>query len=211
MINLSELKLKYGRIFKATSIKSKVDIYFRLLTKVEYDRYISITANNTSINIEAEEYIFKCAVVYPLIANIEATLLFGEYHAIAEAICFNSGFHVIDKFAIELKRCRINSVTLIDQMLITIAKAFPIYKISDLENMNYQEIARLLSLAENLLEYYLQIPGAEVPGMTEDSPSEIAPKPIIGERPDTVNPGVIQQQREHALEALQASRNKSLF
>ena len=208
MVNIPELKAKYGRIFKATSISTKVDIYFRLLTKLEYDTYIMMAVDNTTINLEAEEYIFNCAIVYPSLADIQAKLLFGEYHAIAEAVSSTSGFHEMGQFAAELKQRRIGAQTLIDQMLIAISKAFPTYKISDLDAMNYQQLARLLALAETMLETYLQIPGAEVPGLTAEPERELASKPIIEQRQDFVDHEQIERQRLQALEALKASRNK---
>lgn len=217
--DIVSLKLKHGRIFKATAPLSHMDIYFKLISKGEYDNYLRLAPNRDIISIAAEEFIFSIAVVYPDPNILEKTLWAGEYHAIAEAIASMSGFHELAHFSKELKARRLESQALSEQIIGTIAKAFPIYKISDLDAMNYQEIARLLALSEAMLEIRLEIPGAEIPEPKQ--PDDRGPQnnssqhPIISSSSPAAlsanEQAIVERQRMNALEALKTSRQNRLF
>jgi hypothetical protein len=219
-MDIALLKQTHGRIFKATTPLSKVDIYFKLISKREYDNYLRLAPDRNIISPAAEEYIFRVAMVYPDMPTAETKLLAGEFHAIAEAMASRSGFHEMDSFATELKSRRLDTQTLSEQIIGTICKAFPIYKIAELESMNYQEIARLLAISETMLEMRLDIPGAETPDMVEaakEQEKQVHNKPVNLIRPPNTaqmsdeEQAVVERQRSHALEVLQASRNKRLF
>ncbi len=197
MTNLEQqLKFKHGRIFKATTPLSHLTIYFKLIGKSQYDRYMGIVGNSEQkISVPAEDYLFNAAVIYPEKFFIEQCLLAGEYHAIAEAIASNSGWHNLEDFSSVLKGKRILSTTLIEQMIAFISKAFPVYKIEELEALNYEELARMLALAENILEARLNVPGAEVEEVKQQNSML-----------ETERQAIAEQTRARARDALKASR-----
>lgn len=206
IMNISTLKAKYGRLFRVITPSTNTRVYFKLISKIEYDRYIEMAQVRDIINPDAEEYILTRAVISHTYEELEDTLFAGEFHSIAEAIIDKSGFHNFDDFVAALKKSREQSLTLIDQILSFIAKAFPIYKISDLEAMTGDELARLLALSEGLLGQRLDIPGAEI-----EEPSK-STKPTL-KRPDVSKMTEeekrnIENTRKRALEVLQSSRSK---
>jgi len=198
------LKQKYGRVFKVVSPATKITIYFRLISKQEYDTYINMAPYREVITPEAEDYLLSKAVVEPNFDDLEARLLTGEFHAVAEAIAINSGFHNIEDFASELKNRRLATQVLIEQIIGFICKAFPIYKVAEIEEMSYDEIARLLALSEAMMGQRLEIPGAEI-----EEPQE--PRGALKKGPDVAKmsaeeQAAIERNRKRALDVLKRSR-----
>lgn len=207
MEQITELKTKYGRIFKVITPVTKITIYFRLISKLEYDRYINMAPFREIVNTQAEDYLLSQAVVSHGFAQLEALLLTGEFHSVAEAIAINSGFHNIEDFTIELKRRRLAAQILIEQIIAFISKAFPIYKVSEIEAMTYDEIARLLALSENMMGQRLQIPGAEIEEPQEPTKGVLKRGPNVAEMSDKEK-AVINRNRKEALEVLQKSKRQ---
>jgi len=152
---IEQLKAKYGTVFKYSAPVSEVDIYFRLLTKKEFDIFNSLCTEH-GISDKAENYVLKTAVVYPENFDYD-TLYAGEVTSLVKGIVENCGFIDIDVFKNELNNRRAMAGMLAEQMIGFISKAFPAYKVEDLDNKNYKEMARLLALAENFLGAHLAI------------------------------------------------------
>lgn len=210
MDHIQKLKFQHGRLFKVVTPITKIDVYFRLISKNEYDNYIGMAPNREIMNLEAEDYLLSRAIVAPPFGHLEDSLLAGEYHTIAEAIVVRSGFHELSDFVNELKAKRLQSQTLIEQIMGFICKAFPIYTIQNLEDMTYTELARLLALSETMMGIKLEVPGAEVPEPIKQAKPGIMKKPDMNKMSDEEKQR-LERTRNDALEALKASRNRRQF
>jgi|GEM_PF-5410253 hypothetical protein len=154
-----ELKKRHGSIYKIHVNESDVDIYFKLMTKAEYDSFTSL-CEGEYVTPAAEDYILDFIVVHPDKEALD-NLYAGEVTAIVSEIALKSGFYDIKNFAEELTIRRALAETLSEQIIAFISKAFPTYTIEQLEAKNYKELARLLAVAEIIMGQRLDVTGEE--------------------------------------------------
>jgi hypothetical protein len=141
---------KHGAIYKITTKESNIDVYYRLVTKREYDTFNAL-CDKDGTTFAAEDYLIKTAVVFPTIESLDDSIYAGETNFIAEEIAKNSGFFDFKQFFNAVTFARQQCQILSEQIIIFIAKAMPVYKIDEIENMNYIDQARLLAMSEVIL------------------------------------------------------------
>lgn len=154
--DLSKAVEQYGPIFEIVTPESQISVHFRLVSKREYDVFNSLCDGN-SMTPQAEEYLYSCAVVYPSPADLDELIFAGESNVIVGEIAKRSGFFEIDTFTQALMEARRECEKLSEQIIVFIAKAMPGYKVRELEDLNYQELARLLSISEVILGQQLDL------------------------------------------------------
>lgn len=192
----NELKKKYDPVFKTHTLESQMDVYFRLMTKREYDTFMSL-CNGEDITPAAEDYVLDNIVVYPYDNELNDNLFAGEVKQIVSEVAKRSGFFRIDEFAEELKLRRALTQTLAEQIIVFISKAFPVYTIEDLEGKNYKQICRLLAAAELMLGQKLEVIGDEYP--QQQQPPKVDGNPILRGREDENKLAEEAQQRATSL------------
>lgn len=154
--DISKAIEKYGPIFEVTTPESKITVYFRLVSKKEYDVFNGLCDAN-GITYEAEDYLYNSAIIYPEIKDLDEQIYAGEAGSIVAEMANKSGFFDINVFAEAVSSARRECEKLSEQMVIFIAKAMPGYKIEELEDLNYQELARLLAISEVIMGQNLDL------------------------------------------------------
>lgn len=172
-----ELKKRYGTVYKIHVAESDISVYFKLMSKAEYDAFTELCDGETVTPI-AEDYILDHIVVHPSKEVLE-NLYAGEVTSVVSEVAAKSGFYDIKSFAEELKTRRALTQTLSEQMLAFISKAFPIYTIEQLESKNYRELARLLAIAELMMGQQLNVTGEEEPPAQEPQGNIVSNRKIV--------------------------------
>lgn len=160
--DLSKAIEQYGPIFIYITPESGQQLYFRLVTKREYDTFNSL-CDETGVTSDAEDYLYQVAIVHPSIQDLDDEIFAGEASSIVAEIAKQSGFFDINMFVGVVDKCRLDCQKLSEQIIIFITKAMPGYKIAELELLNYQQLARLLAMSEVILGEALDM-GNQKPG-----------------------------------------------
>jgi hypothetical protein len=175
--DISKAVEKHGPIFSTITPESKVEVYFRLVTKKEYDTFNSLSADK-GVTEEAEDYLYKTAIVYPPIEKLDEDIYAGEASLIVGEIIKKSGFFDLPAFIEAVNYSRAECQKLSEQIITFIAKAMPGYKIAELENLTYQEIARLLAMSEVILGQVLDIGSNKPPSRKNLLSKELSPEEL---------------------------------
>ena len=160
--DISKATEKYGPIFEVVTPESQVSVYFRLVSKKEYDIFNSL-CNKDGMTPESEEYLYSSAIVYPTPQELDELIFAGESNSIVGEIAKRSGFFEIGTFTEAVNDARRDCEKLSEQIIIFIAKAMPGYKVEELENLNYQDLSRLLAISEVILGQVLDLGKAAPP------------------------------------------------
>jgi hypothetical protein len=154
-MDVAELKRKHRFIF-CTEIAERL-IYWRPLTLREHDIYIKIIELKLSPVGKVQDLIFREICLDPSIIDQMNQTPAGLVPSIVNAALTISGNLLrsqeeMDKMNNDLEEMRqaINSNPF-EQFFLFICKAFPTYTPSDLETLEYQEILRLLVMAEQII------------------------------------------------------------
>jgi len=170
-MTLAEAQALYPNLSAFKAPNSGKLIYHRPITKREFDIIVRLSPG-ADLSFAAEEFILKEIVVFPGVSELE-TLTNQDIQSLAEVIVEKSGFYNIEDFVNSVRYYRESNKILSEQALIFIAKAFPVYKIEELENMGSKDIARLLALAEDMIGVLFPLPG--------DEPEQEVPKQSLGQ------------------------------
>jgi len=154
-MDLAELKRKHQLIF--CSEIAGLQIIWRPLTWKEHGIYTRVLEIGTSSLCSLQNKIFREIVLDPIIIDQMQLTPPGVVPSIVNTALFVSGNSLQtedDMFRlnqdIEEMRGRVN--TTYEQFILLICKAFPSYTPTDLENLEFQEVLRLLLFAEQMLE-----------------------------------------------------------
>lgn len=147
---------QYGPIYSVKTPESNVEVFFRLVSKKEYDTFNSL-CDETGVTADAEDYLYNTAIVYPVPIQLDEDIYAGESSSIVAEIARQSGFFDLQTFANAVSQSRAECQKLSEQIIIFIAKAMPGYTIDDLEKLNYQQLARLLSISEVIMGQVLDL------------------------------------------------------
>jgi hypothetical protein len=153
-MDLAALKRKYRFIF-CTQFADKL-VYWRPLTLREHDIYTKIIAMDLSPIGEVQDTIFRDIVLNPDIIDEMNLMPPGVVPSIVNAALFVCG----NLLQSEADMIRMNSdieemrkaisANPYEQFILLICKAFPTYTPSDIEELEYQEMLRLLVMAEKM-------------------------------------------------------------
>jgi hypothetical protein len=168
---------KHGPIFSTITPESEVEVYFRLVTKKEYDTFNALSSNG-GVTEDAEDYLYKTAIVYPPIQELDEAIYAGEASLIVGEIIKKSGFFDLTSFVDAVNYSRSECQKLSEQIIIFIAKAMPGYKIADIEQLSYQDIARLLAMSEVILGQVLDIGTNKQPSKKNLLSKELSPEEL---------------------------------
>jgi hypothetical protein len=154
-MDLASLKRKYRIIF-CTQIGSRL-IYWRPLTLREHDIYTKIFTLGLSSKGKVEDLIFQDIVLDPLILDQMNLLPPGIVPSIVGAAMMVSGNNLdsdqeMNRMNTDLDQIRDSiSDNPYEQFIMLICKAFPKYTPSDIEQLEYYEMLRLLAMAEQII------------------------------------------------------------
>lgn len=168
---------EYGPVFSTITPESNVEVYFRLVTKKEYDTFNAL-ASNKGVTEDAEDYLYKTAIIYPPIDKLDEDIFAGEASLIVGEIIKKSGFFDLAAFVDAVNYSRAECQKLSEQIIIFIAKAMPGYKITDIEQLSYQDIARLLAMSEVILGQVLDIGSNKPPSKKNLLNKELTPEEL---------------------------------
>lgn len=168
---------EYGPVFSTITPESNVEVYFRLITKKEYDTFNAL-ASNKGVTEDAEDYLYKTAIIYPPIDKLDEDIFAGEASLIVGEIIKKSGFFDLAAFVDAVNYSRAECQKLSEQIIIFIAKAMPGYKITDIEQLSYQDIARLLAMSEVILGQVLDIGSNKPPSKKNLLNKELTPEEL---------------------------------
>jgi hypothetical protein len=160
-LSLKEAKLellsKYKDILEWPTPESGITILFRLMSKSELDVFNTLCIKE-EVTYEAENFILDNIILYPPKEVLDDKLLEGEVKQLVPVVVQASGFMGVDDFLNELNLQRHMVTSMMGQMMAFISRAFPTYTVTDLENMNYKQLARLIALSESLMQVKFDIP-----------------------------------------------------
>lgn len=154
-MNVANLKRKHRFIF-CTEISGRL-IYWRPLTLREHDIYIKILNLGLSPEGKVHDLIFRDIVLDPGVIDAMYQTPAGLVPSIACTALAISGNELgstaeMDQMNIDIAEMReAISANPIEQFFILICKAFPTYTPSDLEHLEYQELLRLVIMAEQMV------------------------------------------------------------
>lgn len=154
-MDLAALKKEYRFIF-CTEIAERL-IYWRPLTLQEHDIYTKIIELELSLIGKLQDTIFREIVLDPSVIDGMYQTPAGLVPSIVNAAMLVSGNLLrtdddMDKMNADIHEMRqAVSTNPYEQFLLVICKAFPTYTPSDLEKLEYQEILRLLVMAEQMM------------------------------------------------------------
>ncbi|MFA5746172.1 MAG: hypothetical protein WC932_04945 [archaeon] len=206
-----DLKRKYGRVFRAV-LPSKTVLYFRLLSKTEYDMFARLHPSmEADIPFEAEEYVINTAVVYPSIQELDLHCGATELKAVVPHIIVASGFSDLETFLASLAEKREEMGLLSEQIIATIMRGMPAYRREDIQKLNYEEIAHLLALTEIITGEMLNIGDVQEDTANPLYQANAKPKAPRVAMPDIAHmseseKAVAEKLRQKGLEALSAIR-----
>lgn len=123
------------------------DFYmYRLITKKEYHYYMSAGLDE----LELQDIICNTCILYPEKLDID-DMLAGDVTELAKLIISQSCVDFSDRKTL-IEMYREEMIDLDNEMICIIIKAFPAYKIEDIENMDYPTFYKLYTRAEWLLQ-----------------------------------------------------------
>jgi hypothetical protein len=154
-MNLAELKKEHRSIF--CSYLNGMNIYWRPLTLREYDIYFKIIHMGLVSLGKVQDQIFREVVLSPDVIDDMYNTPAGLVPSLVDAIFLISGNFLLNKEDenrmnndIDEARKSIENNPY-EQFVILICKAFPSYTPFDIEKLEYQEMLRLLIMAEKIL------------------------------------------------------------
>lgn len=144
---IAELKEKYGDVFHVEI--SKKDYIFRSLTFSEYDGLVERYGGESVA--EAEDALVQMAVVWPEEINFDK-MRAGVVTSLAEEILEASGFtdYEVAKTILNLQREK--AVQFRNQMKTVVVAAMPAYKLEDLDNLTFSQLAYKVAVAEEIFK-----------------------------------------------------------
>ncbi len=153
---LLALKQKYKKVHIVPIMD--IEVCFKLPTWGEYKNYIWFLRSGLIDKVSLYEYIFKTNVLDEELVDKMYSMPAGLVDSIVELILRLAGNPLmtqedIDKINndINLTRNAVQS-NIYEQFITIICRAFPSYKPDDLDNLDWQELLRLLLLAEAKLK-----------------------------------------------------------
>lgn len=128
---------------------------FRPLTRNEYLTNFNIQTISGS---NPGDSVLKTCLLYPEFKqeNFDSKLA-GEVDSLVSIILAKSGFSETDRIITDLDKYRSEMVTLENQMIILICKAFPHLTLFDVDNFTYEELLRYIAISEAILDIKLNI------------------------------------------------------
>ena len=147
-----------------------VSCVFRPLSLKEF-REISAMAQVPTISDE----IISRAVVYPETSTLQDVTP-GVYESLATCIVEASGFMSKDAFESAIGPARMKAMEIYSQMALFICKAFPAYKLDEIENLNHTKQMEMVASAEMVMG--IQFPWNEFfsPKKKHKEPTSDVPK-----------------------------------
>lgn len=155
MIDLAALKRDYRFIF-CTQIAGMM-IYWRPLTLREHDIYHKLTLLELVPIGKLQDKIFREIVLDPSIIDAMNTSPPGVVASIANAALAVSGNLLQDEDDMDRMNFDLDSMreavseSPYEQFVMLVCRAFPTYTPSDLEQLEYQELLRLVIMAEQIV------------------------------------------------------------
>jgi hypothetical protein len=141
------LKQKYKEIYEVSI--SGHPIVFRALTFKEFDE-LAIAENYTS-SADSEDAIVRQALLYPSFEDIEK-LSAGVISTLAEEIVEESCFFSVAKGKEKLDAARTKAADIRTVMQTFVISAMPAYKLEELQDQTFSELAIKVALAEQILD-----------------------------------------------------------
>jgi len=155
-MDLAELKRKHRLVF-CTEIAGRL-IYWRALTLREHDIYTKIIEFGLSPIGKVQDLIFREICLDPSVIDQMNLTPAGLIPSIVNTALTISGNSLrnnedLDRINNDLQEMReVVHNSPFEQFFVIICKAFPTYTPSELEQLEYQEILRLLIMAEQILK-----------------------------------------------------------
>lgn len=146
-----DAKLKYGDLYKYSSIGGQVSVVYRLLTWKEYTSYIELLESDAVPRSIIEEQIFYSCVLDEAYASNMDSLLAGDVLTLVNLILVQSGPQTEDDVADKLDEKRDMVYALNSQIRSIIPMAFPGYSPEDISSMSWDKVTETLALAESIL------------------------------------------------------------
>jgi len=148
---LIDAKLKYGDLYRYSSLDQEVVVTYRLLTWKEYTSYIELLESDALPRSVVEEQIFSsCVLDKAYAANIDS-LLAGDILTLVNLILVQSGPQTEADVADKLEEKRSKLYSLNSQIVSLICMAFPGLKPEEIISMSWDKVAGMLALAESIL------------------------------------------------------------
>jgi hypothetical protein len=155
-MDLAALKQKYRFIF-CTELAGRL-IYWRPLTLKEHDIYLKIIQMGLSSLGKIQDTIFKEIVLSEDVIDEMHLSPPGLVPSIVETALSISGIPIYSENCLEQVNTQLSEMrqsiynNTLEQFIILICRAFPTYTPSEIENLEYQEVLRLLIMAEQILQ-----------------------------------------------------------
>lgn len=143
--DINKARSEFGVILKA-SVPSGF-MYFRLPTKIEFDRYDELS--KTDIPLLASSYLIDTTLLGTEPNNLD--IYIGEMVNIGNLLAAKSGFQDIKQFQDLVAKYKLKYSDVGGLIIAQILKAFPGYKLKDVENMTAIEISKHLVLSEMIM------------------------------------------------------------
>ena len=148
---LIDAKLKYGDLYRYSSLDEEVVVTYRLLTWKEYTSYVELLESDALPRSIVEEQIFSsCVLDKAYAANIDS-LLAGDILTLVNLVLVQSGPQTEADVADKLEEKRSKLYSLNSQIISLICMAFPGFKPEEIFAMPWDKVAEILALAESAL------------------------------------------------------------
>lgn len=144
--SIQKVKDKYEDKYDLYECMIGDDFYiYKLITEGEYHMFISMQLNE----LELQDAIVSTCILYPENLDID-DMYAGDVTELAKLITSQSCIDLADRKAlIEMYREEMSDLD--NQMICFITKAFPSYKLTDLEKLDYPRLYKLYTRAEWIL------------------------------------------------------------
>jgi hypothetical protein len=151
-----EWKQRYGNIF-SVSLGGK-DFVFRELTLREFSAFSAHLVGSDSAT--SEDYLVRTCLLYPVNLDFD-TLPAGVVSSIAQQVIEKSGFGSVQYAKELLEHHRTKKDDVQNLMKAYVIASMPAYKEEDLDNLTFNELAKKVALAEQILEINQAMFGVE--------------------------------------------------
>lgn len=142
-----QLKREYGEIFAITI--GRQEYLFRALTIKEFKELSSIEEYSSA---DLEEIIILNTVLYPQNLDLNKGIKPGEVSSLSNHILELSGFTSLEVSKARLMNAREEMDNTLELMKILIVAALSTYHYDHLEEYTFKELARLVAVAEKVIE-----------------------------------------------------------